>query len=164
MWVVWNEGDKTPWVGPCLPCACRRVSPILREMGMSDLAIVSSSRSGYCERAHAGDAMASSAHVMTRACAIIDCTDIIASMASLTVRNLDESTKRKLKLRAAQHGRSMEQEVREILESAVTRTPKKQGSVAQRIREIFEPLGGVELEPYPREPVRDPEWIKDWKK
>ena len=37
-------------------------------------------------------------------------------MASITVRNLEESTKRKLKVRAAENGRSMEQEAREILD------------------------------------------------
>ena len=39
---------------------------------------------------------------MISGCASIDC------MASITIRNLEESTKRKLKIRAATHGRSME--------------------------------------------------------
>ena len=34
-------------------------------------------------------------------------------MASITVRNLDDSLKRRLRIRAAENGRSMEQEVRE---------------------------------------------------
>ena len=38
-------------------------------------------------------------------------------MASITIRQLPETTKRKLRIRAAQHGRSMEQEAREILKS-----------------------------------------------
>lgn len=86
-------------------------------------------------------------------------------MASITIRNLDESTKRKLKIRAATHGRSMEQEAREILKSALRQKPEqnpKTAELAQRIRAIWEPLGGVDLEPYPREPMRDPEWLKDW--
>ena len=36
-------------------------------------------------------------------------------MASITVRNLDENLKRHLRIRAAENGRSMEEEVREIL-------------------------------------------------
>lgn len=41
-------------------------------------------------------------------------------MAMLTVRNLSEEVHRALRVRAAQHGQSMEAEVREILESAIT--------------------------------------------
>ena len=67
-------------------------------------------------------------------------------MASITIRNLEAHTKRKLKIRAAMNGRSMEQEVREILKSALAQTSKKKANVAERIREIFGPLGGVELE------------------
>jgi plasmid stability protein len=81
-------------------------------------------------------------------------------MASITIRNLEESTKRKLKVRAAMHGRSMEQEAREILRHALRQKPKSGADLAKRIRAIWEPLGGVELEPLPREPMRDPEWLK----
>lgn len=84
-------------------------------------------------------------------------------MASITVRNLEEATKRKLKIRAARNGRSMEQEVREILKGALQQQPKTGADLVKRIRAIWEPLGGVELEPLPRELVRDPEWLKDWK-
>lgn len=99
----------------------------------------------------------------TSPCAIIDCNDIIAIMASITIRNLKESTKRKLKIQAALNGRSMEQEAREVLDSALRSAPAKQGNLAEHIRSIWEPLGGVELEPLPREPMRDPDWLKDWK-
>lgn len=100
--------------------------------------------------------------------AIIDCNDIIDGMASITIRNLEETTKRKLKVRAAMHGRSMEQEARDILNGALREKPLRQkrksgADLVKRIREIFEPLGGVELEPFPREPMRDPDWLKDWK-
>ncbi len=40
-------------------------------------------------------------------------------MASITVRNLPEEVRRALRVRAAQHGRSTEAEVRDILEQAV---------------------------------------------
>lgn len=90
------------------------------------------------------------------ACAINDCNDIIAIVASITIRNLEEATKRKLKIRAAIHGRSMEQEAREILKSALRTAPKKPDNLADAIRRRFAPLGGVELEPFPRGPIRDP--------
>jgi len=83
-------------------------------------------------------------------------------MASITIRNLEETVKRKLKIRAAEHGRSMEQEAREILKSALGQ-PKSGAELVKRIRAIFEPLGGVELEPLPRELMREPDWLKDWK-
>ena len=34
-------------------------------------------------------------------------------MGSITIRNLDDTLKRRLRVRAAEHGRSMEEEVRE---------------------------------------------------
>lgn len=80
-------------------------------------------------------------------------------MASITIRNLEETTKRKLKVRAAMHGHSMEQEAREILKSALRPGPQKPKSGADlvaSIRRRFAPLGGIELEPYPRGPIRDP--------
>ncbi len=40
-------------------------------------------------------------------------------MATLTIRKLDDALKEKLRVRAARHGRSMEAEVREILEQVV---------------------------------------------
>ena len=40
-------------------------------------------------------------------------------MASITVRNLEDSVKKKLRMRAAKHGHSMEEEVRQILRAAV---------------------------------------------
>ena len=87
-------------------------------------------------------------------------------MASITIRNLEETTKRKLKIRAATNGRSMEQEAREILKSALQQKPQEPKTGAElvtAIRRRFAPLGGVELEPLPREPIRDPDWLKDWK-
>lgn len=44
----------------------------------------------------------------------------VIAMAMLTVRNLPEEVHRALRVRAAQHGRSMEAEVREILEAAIS--------------------------------------------
>lgn len=84
-------------------------------------------------------------------------------MASITIRKLEESTKRKLKIQAASHGCSMEQEAREILKSALGQKSRSGAELVRRIRAIWEPLGGVDLEPLPREPMRDPDWLKDWK-
>jgi len=80
-------------------------------------------------------------------------------MASIVIRNLDEATKRKLKIRAAMNGRSMEREAREILKGALAHASKKRVDLAERIREIFAPLGGVGLERLPREAIVDPDWL-----
>ena len=69
-------------------------------------------------------------------------------MASLTIRNLDERTKAQLRIQAARHGRSMEEEARTILRDAVeARQPDAGGQgLGQRIQAHFAALGGVELE------------------
>ncbi|WP_280561757.1 plasmid stabilization protein [Chromohalobacter sp. 48-RD10] len=65
-------------------------------------------------------------------------------MASITIRNLDEQVKTQLRMEAARHGHSMEEEVRIILRSALSQ-PQKEGQ-GSRIRERFAAAGGVELE------------------
>ncbi|GLK54851.1 FitA-like ribbon-helix-helix domain-containing protein [Methylopila capsulata] len=78
-------------------------------------------------------------------------------MASLTIRNLDEATKAALRVRAATHGRSMEDEARRILNSSLSGDiAPRQGNLADAIAAIFDPLGGVELDIPPREPMREP--------
>lgn len=67
-------------------------------------------------------------------------------MASLVVRNLDEDVKRRLRVRAARHGRSMEAEVRAILEESVN----QQDNFVEALMGTFGELGGVELELPPR--------------
>ncbi|MDP3843492.1 MAG: pantothenate metabolism flavoprotein [Oxalobacteraceae bacterium] len=60
-------------------------------------------------------------------------------MASITIRNLDESIKAMLRLQAAQHGWSMEQEAREILRRSLL--PAETGSgFAQQIQRRFAAL------------------------
>lgn len=76
-------------------------------------------------------------------------------MASITIRNLDDGVKTRLRVRAANNGRSMEEEARNILREAVEREAEP-GNLAQAIRARFAPLGGVELDLPPREPMRDP--------
>ncbi|MGE0388147.1 MAG: plasmid stabilization protein [Gammaproteobacteria bacterium] len=76
-------------------------------------------------------------------------------MASITIRNLEDDLKRRLRVRAAEHGRSMEEEVREILRQVVA-PPAPPRNLAAAIRSRIVPFGGVELELPPREPMRDP--------
>ncbi len=73
-------------------------------------------------------------------------------MASITIRKLDDSAKAKLRVRAAQNGRSMEEEARVILEEVVSNPApsRPRGNMAERIRSRFAPLGGVELDIPPR--------------
>ena len=79
-------------------------------------------------------------------------------MATMTIRNLDNDLKTLLRLRAARHGQSMEEEARSILRAALAnRIEDDSGaSLYAAIRARVEPLGGVELELPPREPQRDP--------
>ena len=58
-------------------------------------------------------------------------------MGSLTVRNLDESVKNSLRVRAARHGRSMEEEVRQILQNIVAPEQAGQLSFAERVNSRF---------------------------
>jgi antitoxin FitA len=76
------------------------------------------------------------------------------NMATLTIRQLDDKTKSKLRVRAAQHGRSMEEEAREILCSALRTSAAARENLGKAIRDRFAPLGGVELELPGRDPIR----------
>ena len=75
-------------------------------------------------------------------------------MATLTIRQLDDKIKNTLRVRAAQHGRSMEEEAREILRSALRTSPAVRENLGKTIRERFAPFGGVELELPRRDPIR----------
>ena len=77
-------------------------------------------------------------------------------MASITIRNLDDDVKSRLRMRAASHGRSMEEEARLILAEAVERETVPAKGLGTIIHELFKPYGGVELELPPREPAREP--------
>ena len=77
-------------------------------------------------------------------------------MASITIRKLDEQTKARLRVRAAHHQRSMEDEARNILRAALAQETATPGNLAEAIRRRFEPLGGVELPLPVREPMRAP--------
>jgi plasmid stability protein len=77
-------------------------------------------------------------------------------MASITIRNLDEPLKARLRIQAAVHGRSMEDEARDILRTALSQQPVPPKNLAAAIRARFAPLGGVDLPEIRREPMREP--------
>jgi len=77
-------------------------------------------------------------------------------MASITIRRLDDRVKAKLRLRAATHGRSMEEEAREILRAGLRAKCAPRLNLVESIRRHIDPLGGVELAFPPREAVRRP--------
>ena len=61
-------------------------------------------------------------------------------MASITVRNLDDAVKNSLRVRAARHGWSMEQEIRQILQQTVAPEQAGQISFAERVNRRFADL------------------------
>ena len=77
-------------------------------------------------------------------------------MASITIRNLDDDLKTRLDVRAMEHGRSMEEEVRTILREAVDAGKATPKDLAAFTHECFAPLDGVELELPSRDPMRAP--------
>ncbi len=77
-------------------------------------------------------------------------------MASMTIRDIDEKLKAKLRIQAARHGRSMEDEARDILRTALSVEASRTKGLVEVIRARIEPLGGVELEIAPREAMREP--------
>ncbi len=82
-------------------------------------------------------------------------------MASITVGNVDEALERRLRIRAAENGRTMEQEACEILRAALDEDVAPSKDLGTAIHELFKPFGGVELEISPRELMREPlRWIE----
>ncbi len=81
-------------------------------------------------------------------------------MSTLMVRNVDPTLKKRLRVRAAQHGRSMEAELRHILSAVLEGDKQPEANLAEAIRKRFAPLGGVELEPHPAVTVGEPPSFK----
>lgn len=67
-------------------------------------------------------------------------------MTTLTIRGLDPATKQRLRVRAAQHGRSMEAEVRAIIEQAVSAQDAEGGGLGTRIHARFAAMGGADFD------------------
>jgi plasmid stability protein len=79
----------------------------------------------------------------------------IAAMASITIRNLDDDIKQRLRVRAAEHGRSMEEEARDILRRVMSDTASPR-NLAAAIRARVAAGARVDLELPAREPTREP--------
>ena len=82
-------------------------------------------------------------------------------MASLTLRNIDESIKASLRMSAAEHGRSMEEEARQILKQFLLRKRSSTG-IGSCIARRFAVMGGVDLPDVNRSgPRRPPTFFSD---
>jgi len=77
-------------------------------------------------------------------------------MASITIRNMEERLKARLRVRAAHHGHSMEEEARHILRSALLEERRPSTNLADAIARRFAAVGGVDLPDLAREPGREP--------
>jgi plasmid stability protein len=76
-------------------------------------------------------------------------------MASMTIRNLDDRLKQRLRVQAAKHNRSMEEEARAILRTALSVETTSARSLYKSIRARIELVGGVDLAIAPRAPMRN---------
>lgn len=86
-------------------------------------------------------------------------------MPTLVIRNVEEALHARLKARATAQGRSMEEEVRQVLRESLDAEPvPADESLWDAMRAVFEPLGGVDLnierQPGQRPPLdfSGPEW------
>ncbi len=79
-------------------------------------------------------------------------------MASITIRKLSPEDKKRLRLRAAEHGRSMEEEARIILREALKGEEGPRSDLGEAIRVLLAQHGidGITLPDVPREPMREP--------
>ena len=73
----------------------------------------------------------------------------------MTIRNLPDETKRLIRVRAAENGRSMEEEVRErlIRDYKQKEAPQKQGSWVEDLLKTMQAMGDAELELLPHIPA-----------
>lgn len=77
-------------------------------------------------------------------------------MADITIRNLDDALMQRLRRRAARHGRSMEEEAREILAAALAEGHRSGSNLAESARRRFAEVDSVDLPLPMREALRDP--------
>jgi antitoxin FitA len=75
----------------------------------------------------------------------------------MTIRDLDDRLKRRLRIQAARNNRSMEEEARAILRAALSTDSSSAKSLYKSIRARIEPLGCIELQIASRDPIRDVE-------
>lgn len=84
---------------------------------------------------------------------MISLISIVVTMAQLIVRNLEDEVVRALKIRAAEHGRSAEEEHRELLRSVLLRSPKAKNDFKSLLAGI--PIGDDEIFERSRDTGRD---------
>ena len=77
-------------------------------------------------------------------------------MESITIRNLDDDVKARLRVRTASNGRSMEEEGTRLNPRETVESKTACRNLASAIRSRIAPLGGVDLDLPPREPAREP--------
>ncbi len=77
-------------------------------------------------------------------------------MAVMTIRNIDDAIKKRLRIRAAINGRSMEDEARDILRSALSTDEPRTRNLGEAIRQRFAAIGGVDIPETRREAIRQP--------
>ncbi len=77
-------------------------------------------------------------------------------MASITIRNLEDLLKTRLRVRAANHGCSMEEEARYILRAALTEEYRPARNLGQVIQQRFAAFGGIDLPKMEQNPLRTP--------
>ena len=82
-------------------------------------------------------------------------------MATLTIRNLEDTLKSRLRVRAASRNRSMEEEARQILRAALQEASPPTPDLATRIRSRFMAFGDVRLPIEARDPVRPPPVLEE---
>ena len=76
-------------------------------------------------------------------------------MGNVMIRDISDDIEQRLRIRAAEHGHSIEEEALAILREALTEYPPP-ANLASAIHDRFAPLGGVELRIPSREPMREP--------
>jgi len=82
---------------------------------------------------------------------------------SLTIEDLDDGLISRPRIQATVHGRSIEDEARTILRSALGEEPLRSGAdLVASIRTKVAAIGGFELPAVPREPVREPPCFDEW--
>lgn len=75
-------------------------------------------------------------------------------MTNITISNIDDNIKNLLQQRASKNGRSLEEEVKEILRLALIENQKSPVNLVNMIEKRFAHLGDFELGEMTREPMR----------
>jgi plasmid stability protein len=137
-----------------LPSRKKGCVPSLLSIGSSSLVPFHPSKDGFCVIV-ATVVTTIVAECRKRECEILvyainAINAIINGMASIIIRKLPENTKRRLRIRAARNGHSMEQEARELLETGLARADSEPENLGEAIRRRFAPLGGIDLRIPPR--------------